>query len=474
MRITRVDIKKWRLLQNPQAEFRTPCAVIIGENGSGKSTLLELILSVFELVYKRLKDSTAVGEVDGFYLEYETKDNDGNDHQIVFESGYLDGSKAGDLKISIDGSPYSIKDDKGERLKSLLPTNIIAYYAGNTERVKGVCKYFVEWNLDAVRKSGNDFTLTPLHLPEDTPFIYSDIYHLSIALTSLLVGDGKSNVLRKLNLKPEMVNVTVRLKKPQWATAGSGDFWGNSSQLFNDFLSGLIDHSISTRSGDDFIETEVSAMNLRDYLEEIGIAHRGVFLFQIFDLLYTNGLLDYVDVSWKNNGTDTDAISIEYFSEGEKQVIMTSALIEFWDKENCLFLLDEPDTFLHPKWQSHFLPEVMENLKESQAIITTHSPLMLSTISKDCELFMMKSGKITFYTRSTYGMEASDIIEDAMGATPRDNRVAQQIKAIEKDISDNKLEDAKKKLAEIEKTGVGIYDINRLRTTIERFELLGI
>lgn len=474
MRITRVDVKNWRILKNSQAEFRTPCAVIIGENGSGKSTLIELILSIFELVFKKMKDPKAIGDVDGFYLEYETKDEMGNLHQVTFESGYIEGSTPRELKIEIDDATYSIKEDGGEKLKALLPSNIIAYYAGDTKRVEGICRYFVEESLDAVRKSGNDYTLSPLHLPIDVPFIYSDLYHLPIALTSLLVGDGKSNVLEKLNLKPELVNVTVRLKKPHWATAGSGDFWGNSSQLFNDFLRGLIDHSISTRNGDDFIETEVSAMNLRDYLEETGIAHRGVFLFQIFDLLYNNGLLDYVDVSWKNKGTDADAISIEYFSEGEKQVIMTSALIEFWDKQHCLFLLDEPDTFLHPKWQSQFLPEVMENLKESQAIITTHSALMLSTMAEGSELFVMKDGQLMVYSESTYGMVAGDIMETAMETAPRDNRVAALLEETENDIEAGRMKEAKEKLAELENTGVDRYDVNRLRSTIERYELLGI
>ncbi len=474
MKITRVDVKEWRILRNPQAEFRTPCAVIIGENGSGKSTLIELILSIFELVFKKFKDPKATGDVDGFYLEYETKDMKGKIHRVTFESGYVDNNKSGGLKIGIDETSYSIKEDGGEKLKTLLPTNIIAYYAGDTERVKGICKSFIEESLDAVRKSRNNYTLIPLHLPEDAPFIYSDLYHLPIALASLLMSDTQSRVLEKLSLKPEMVSVVVRLKKPHWATAGSEEFWGNSSQLFNDFLSGLIEHSFRQSIGDDFIEIELSAINLRDYLEELGIKQSGVFLFQIFDLLYTNGLLDYVDVRWKNKGSDAETISIEYFSEGEKQVIMTSALVEFWDREHCLFLFDEPDTFLHPKWQSRFLPEVMENLKESQVIITTHSALMLSTVHEGSELFVMKDGQFMAYSEPTYGMKAGDIIETAMETASRDNRVATLLEATESDIAAGRMKEAKEKLNELEVSRVDRYDLNRLRSSIERFELLGI
>ena len=472
MRITRVDVLDWRILKKPQAEFRTNCAVIIGENGIGKSTLIELILCIFGLVFKRLKDPKAIADIDGFYLEYVTTDASGNNHQVVFESGYLDGSKAGDLRVIIDGSEYAINADGGQKLKSLLPANIICYYAGGTERVMNLCNSFIMENVDAVRKSGNPYTLVPLNLPADAPFIYSDMFHLPIALASLLVSDIKGYTLEKLSLKAETVNVIVRLKKPVWGTGKSEDFWGNSSQLFNDFLSGLIDHGIVKEQSQSLIEIEISAMSLRDYLDELGIAHKGMFLFQIFDLLYNNGLLDKVDVRWNNVGKEP--VSIQYSSEGEKQVVMTSALVEFWDKKNCLFLMDEPDTYLHPKWQSRFLPEVMVHLKESQAIITTHSPLMLSTVHKGGEIFMMRDGKVTFYDSPTYGMEASDVILTVMGAIPRDNHVDTLISEIENDISGNKLDDAREKLMGLEATGVDMFEINRLRTTIERYELLGL
>lgn len=476
MKIIRVDVKKWRILEKPQAEFRTACAVIIGENGSGKSTLLELILSIFGLVYRKLKEPKTASDIDGFYLEYLTKDPEGSEHQVIFESGYFEGNRTGELHISIDGKGYSIKNDGGENLKRILPANIIAYYAGDTERVMGICNFFINERLDAVRRSGNKYTLRPLNLPADTPFIYSDLRHLSIALMSLMAQNSNSKTIEKLNIRIESVVHTIHLKKPHWATAGSADFWGNSSQLFNDFLRGLIDHSIKFNSGEDYIEIDISAINLNDFLEEIGIANKGVFLFQIFDLLYNNFLLHWVDVKWNRQGDEMTAepISIEYLSEGEKQVVMTSALVEFWDKGNCLFLLDEPDTFLHPKWQSMFLPDVLQNLNESQAIITTHSPLMLSTVTGEAELFVMKNNTLSHIITTTYGMEAGDIIETAMETPSRDNYIAKILSDAETALSEQKLDEAKRLLSIMEETGVDRYDINRLRSTIERFELLGI
>jgi predicted ATPase len=477
MRITKVDIKNWRILHEPEALFQSSCAVIIGENGSGKSTLIELIMSVFDIVYKRLKRSNTLMELDGFCLEYVIKGDDNDDHQVRFECGYDEGSTSGELKIAIDGEEYNILHDGGERIKTLLPANIIAYYAGNTDRIDRICRYYLDENVRAVRKIDNEFNLLPLNMPSDAPFIYSDLWHMPVALASLLVAQQESRTLEKLNIREDSVTVNILLKKPEWARPGSSseDFWGNSSRLFIDFLGGVIEKSFRKSLDANHIETEVSIMDLCDFLNEVGIEQKGVFLFQIFDLLYNNGLLDEVDVKWvrRGDGMNATPISCKYFSEGEKQVIMTSALIEFWDKQHCLFLFDEPDTFLHPKWQSRFLPEIQERLNESQAIITTHSTLMVSSVKQGSELLVMVNGKLIPFGRNTYGLDTNSINLFAMNTAPRSEEAELLLQSIRKDIKERRIEDAKNKLVDLEQFSISEIEMNRLRSTIERIEMIG-
>lgn len=477
MRITKVDIKDWRILHEPKAFFQSSCAVIIGENGSGKSTLIELIMSIFDAVYKRLKHPNASMELDGFCLGYTTNDDENEEHEVRFECGYDEGGLPGELHIFIDNNTCYLSEDGVERLKRVLPTNILTYYAGNTDRISRICKFFIDENVKAVRRIDNEFTLKPLRMPAGAPFIYSDLWHMPVALTCLLVSQQESKSIEKLNIREESATVVVKLKRPSWASkeARSEDFWGNRSQLFNDFLGGLIANGFNPEVKENSIEVEIGVLNLSDFLDEAEIEHKGVFLFQIFDLLYNNGLLDTVDVKWvrRDDEMDSAPISCQYFSEGEKQVIMTSALIEFWDKKHCLFLFDEPDTFLHPKWQSRFLPEVQDSLNESQAIITTHSPLMLSSVKQESELFVMKDGKIMQVNFSTYGMEASDIIEAAMETVPRDVESNSIMEEIEQEIDDENFESAQKKLEALKDIGINRFDMNRLQTTIDRIKLLG-
>ena len=105
MKILSVDVKDWRLLKDPQIQFSTACSVIIGENGSGKSTLLELILNIFDLVYKRLDRPRYHVTIDGYCLRYEIE-RDGVLQQVEIESGYYEDSKPEELHIMIDDRPF--------------------------------------------------------------------------------------------------------------------------------------------------------------------------------------------------------------------------------------------------------------------------------------------------------------------------------------------------------------------------------
>lgn len=475
MKILSVDVKDWRLLKEPQIQFGTACSVIIGENGSGKSTLLELILNIFDFVFKRLDRPRYHVTIDGYCLRYEIE-RDGVLQQVEIESGYYEDSKPEELHIKIDDRPF-YTEVSPEHIKNVLPTNILVYYAGDTDRLKQLCSYYFEHNARTLANNGGDYTLAPLKMPRRSPFIYSDIKHLDTVLLSLLMNNQDSDTIDKLDIDKASVDAVIRLKRPGWATTNeSEELWGNKSKLIEEFVSGLIERSTRTEvDGDKRIIIDIDVNTIRDFLAELNVQKKGMFLFDMFELLRTNELLDNINLNWhkRGDGIDSDTISAYYFSEGEKQVILTSALVEFWDEEQCLFLMDEPDTFLHPSWQSVFLPELQKHLKESHMIITTHSVMMLSTIKEGCDLYMMKKGKMIDFNLNTYGMDANDIIKFAMETAPRAQYVDNLIKQIQDDIKDRSFVTAREKLEELKMYGVSEFNINRLRSTIERLETIG-
>lgn len=475
MRILSLDVKDWRLLKEPQIQLRTACTVIIGENGSGKSTLIELILNIFDFVYKRLERPRYHVTIDGYCLRYEIE-RDGVAHQVEIESGYFEESKPGELHIKIDDRPFYVEASP-DMIRDVLPSNILVYYAGDTDRLEQLCGYYFEHNARTLANNGGDYTLTPLNLPKRSPFIYSDIKHLDMVLLSLLVNNQESATIDKLDIDKASVAAVIKLKKPGWATKNeSDDLWGNKSKLIEEFISSMIARSTQTLvEGDKRIIIEIDVNVVRDFLTELAVQKKGMFLFDMFELLRTNELLEDVSLNWHKRGAgiDGETISAYYFSEGEKQVILTSALVEFWDEEQCLFLMDEPDTFLHPSWQSVFLPELQRHLRESHVIITTHSVLMLSTIKDGCDLYMMKKGKMIEFNLNIYGMDANEIITLAMETAPRAQYVDNLMRQIQEDIKKRNLDSAKEKLKELKGYGVSEFNINRLRSTIERFETIG-
>ncbi len=475
MRIVSVDIKDWRLLKEPQIQFSTACSVIIGENGSGKSTLLELILNIFDFVFKKLERPRYHVTIDGYCLRYKIE-REGVSHQVEIESGYYEDSKPEELHIKIDDRPFFVEVSP-EHIKSVLPTNILVYYAGDTDRLERLCSYYFEHNARTLANNGGDYTMIPLKLPTRSPFIYSDIIHLDTVLLSLLVNNLDSDTIEKLDIDKASVAAVIKLKRPGWATTNeSEELWGNKSKLIEEFVSGLIGRSTQTEvEGDKRITIDIDVNAIRDYLTELNVQKKGMLLFDMLELLRTNELLDNISLNWHKRGgnIDSDIISADYFSEGEKQVILTSALVEFWDEEQCLFLMDEPDTFLHPSWQSVFLPELQKHLKGSHMIITTHSVLMLSTIKEGCDLYMMKKGKMIDFNLNTYGMDANDIIKFAMETAPRAQYVDNLMTQIQNDIKNKSFVTAREKLEELKRYGVSGFNINRLRSTIERLETIG-
>ncbi|HDZ9338481.1 TPA: ATP-binding protein, partial [Vibrio cholerae] len=64
--------------------------------------------------------------------------------------------------------------------------------------------------------------------------------------------------------------------------------------------------------------------------------------------------------------------------------------------DNSIVCIDEPEISLHPKWQKEFMKILIEffnGYKECHFIIATHSPLIISELSKDnCYILNMDFG----------------------------------------------------------------------------------
>ncbi|AIS53814.1 retron Ec78 anti-phage system effector ATPase PtuA [Vibrio coralliilyticus] len=145
-----------------------------------------------------------------------------------------------------------------------------------------------------------------------------------------------------------------------------------------------------------------------------------------------------------NSGSDTvlvtnDSIdiTIEQLSDGQRTFLgLVSDLVRRLvmlnpKRENPLegqgiVLIDEVELHLHPKWQQDILLDLQKSFPNIQFIVTSHSPLVLSTIDKSHIRHFMgvdDEGSTIVETPEfqTKGIINSDVLEQLMGtfATPR-------------------------------------------------------
>jgi len=80
---------------------------------------------------------------------------------------------------------------------------------------------------------------------------------------------------------------------------------------------------------------------------------------------------------------------IKTLSSGEKQILTLFTYLKFHNKSGTVFIIDEPELSLHPKWQEDFLKAV-EALtpKNTQIIIATHSPIIVGNHKEYCKVLL--------------------------------------------------------------------------------------
>ena len=150
----------------------------------------------------------------------------------------------------------------------------------------------------------------------------------------------------------------------------------------------------------------VKEKDINDYYK---IADENRFFSELFS--YEKLYINFLD--------STSHITYNQLSTGEKSLITffsnyTYTLI--LRNENRIILIDEVESFLHPRWQKeiiHLLIEYIQYLEKEELIkinrfhliVTSHSPFLLSDIPKDNIIFLEKGKEVYPFTKEeqTFG-----------------------------------------------------------------------
>lgn len=108
-----------------------------------------------------------------------------------------------------------------------------------------------------------------------------------------------------------------------------------------------------------------------------------------------------------------------------------------------ILLIDELELHLHPTWQQQIIPNLRRVFPNTQLIVSTHSPQVLTTVDRE-QIRILKDRMLHAPSASTYGAESSRVMLEVMGAEnrPPNNENVDQLHILFQLINQGKLEDA--------------------------------
>lgn len=208
------------------------------------------------------------------------------------------------------------------------------------------------------------------------------------------------------------------------------------------------------------------------------------------------GIIDDIEIR-QNDGevifilSDGRVVKTDLLSDGYRRLVsivtdiaIRCALLnktiygdEAYKRTHGTVIIDEIDEHLHPALQVRILKALSKTFKKVQFIVSTHSPLVISSVEHKSENVVYKleydknCGRYTHRELNTYGLDASTIISAYMGQTARAEEVADRISEIRKLIDEENYVEATARLDALKAyTGTDDPEYTQLETMISFWE----
>ena len=124
-------------------------------------------------------------------------------------------------------------------------------------------------------------------------------------------------------------------------------------------------------------------------------------------------IMRFKNVQITKQGSE-DWLLTKDLSDGEHQHLHSLGLALLYRDQNCLFLLDEPETHFNPEWRSRFITSLKNCLRtskhaQSEILITTHSPFLISDSKPNQVLVFSKKEEKVKIKRPEYNTFGASI-----------------------------------------------------------------
>lgn len=359
--------------------------VVIGWNGTGKSNVLEALA----IIFRELISPKKTPKIDfSFNLSYRI----GVESEVIHIQIDHDPDRKEAFLIQAEGA--SIKLNAFLKNENYLPRYVFSYYSGESQRMHDVFEPYLKWYDDQLR-GGKDPGLKRL--------FYALPVHSQYVLLAFLThqnDDVKKFLKEHLGLDPEdgLESILFVLRQPPWKPNPNGDprFWG-AIGVVSQFLSKLYDIALApievTRKvpislwNNKTLQFKYLYVKNMQALKKLVGEQTPAEFFRDLESTYVSQLIDEVRIKVKlkkNDGT----VTFRELSEGEQQLLTVLGLMRFTTESETLFLLDEPDTHLNPRWSVDYLNYLRDFVgssgdETSHVVLTTHNPLAVAELLKE-------------------------------------------------------------------------------------------
>ena len=168
-------------------------------------------------------------------------------------------------------------------------------------------------------------------------------------------------------------------------------------------------------------EMKKEAESVQSYMQDYASSLKSV---QITPTVSWKDAIKGVDVSFQFDG-DNKFIPMSHKGTGYRRLFMVARFRYLAEKSkgnNIIYLIEEPETFLHPTAQADLLNALKELSNDNQVIITTHSPVFAGATSVKGVVLCTKDGQSNYCNATEDGDTVFlSMVIDELGIKPNYN-----------------------------------------------------
>lgn len=423
--------QRFKNLKNVTIDFEEAewITLVIGWNGTGKSNVLEALAVLFrDLIMgkneKGEKDKPTFSYVLRYFCHEKEIEIDA-DPERVKEAYRISFRALGENRPeeSVQADLLSLLSGKTELAEiafskfkkqqdDFLPKYVFGYYSGHSDRMQSVFRPYLQQYDKKLRNAKSEdpglrrlFYALPVHsqfvllafvLRQDD--LVRHFLDTQLGLETDENAESIDSVLLELNEPSWNLNKSKTPKGEYNACQATPDiFWGAEGVVrkFLDRVHKVSSAPIKLKRKD---ESTLWNSKTREYLymfikdlkkldKLVGSQEPREF-FRDLESTYVSELISEVRIRVKLKKND-GSVTFRELSEGEQQLLTVLGLLRFTAEEESLFLLDEPDTHLNPKWSvdyidylNKFVTSGSKGENNSHIVLTTHNPIAIAELTK--------------------------------------------------------------------------------------------